>query len=57
MLTITLIICAFGSEILSFEVPGPVVMSERWITVPALDARFGRKQCWVESKEEADAVQ
>lgn len=57
MLTITLIICAFGSEILSFEVPGPVTVDKRWINVPALQTRFGRKQCWVENKEEVDAVQ
>jgi len=57
MFTITVIICALGSEILSFEVPGPVTLDKQWINVPALQARFGRKQCWVESKEETDAVQ
>ena len=56
-MTLTLIICALGGDLLSFEVPGPVTMDRQWINVPALQARFGRKQGWVESKEEVDAVQ
>ena len=56
-MALTLIICSLGGGLLTFEVPGPVTVTAGWINVPALDARFGRKQCWVESKEEADAVQ
>lgn len=56
-MTLTLIICALGGDLLSFEVPGPVIVDKQWINVPALQTRFGRKQCWVESKEETDGVQ
>lgn len=56
-MTLTLIICALGGDLIHLEVPGPVIVGQQWINVPALDARFGRKQCWVESKEETNAVQ
>lgn len=56
-MTLTLIICALGGDLFHLEVPGPVIVDKQWISVPALDTRFGRKQCWVESKEEVDAVQ
>jgi hypothetical protein len=57
MLTIALIICAVHGSLLPIEVPGPVHVGQRWITVPAIDARFSRDRCWVETTEVEDVVQ
>ena len=57
MLTITIIMCALGKQLFSFEVPGKVTVEGEWINAPSLGARFSRKQCWVDSTEVNDAVQ